>query len=64
MIAASNAHGGAATPEVLEDHVVAHYAAESLKFEYTTNASHASSRPEPVASTVAVVDCSRGGEPT
>jgi Flp pilus assembly pilin Flp len=39
------------------------YAAESLKHRSQFTASHLSSRPEPVASTVAVVDCSKGGEP-
>jgi hypothetical protein len=36
--------------------------AESLKFE-STSASHASSRPLPVASIVVYVDRSKGGEP-
>jgi hypothetical protein len=62
MIATSNAHGGAATPESWRSHVVAMYAAEALKFENNADASHASNRPEPVASTVVPFDCLRGGE--
>jgi Flp pilus assembly pilin Flp len=64
MIATSNAHGGAATPPKQDwrSHVVAEYAAESQKFARISHASHASSRPEPVALTVPSFDCSRGGE--
>jgi hypothetical protein len=41
---------------------VAMHAAESPKFPHAADASRASNRPEPVASTVASFDCSRGGE--
>jgi Flp pilus assembly pilin Flp len=53
---------GHATKQDWRSHVVAEYAAESQKFEPIANAPHASSRPEPVASTVASFDCSKGGE--
>jgi Flp pilus assembly pilin Flp len=40
------------------------FAAESPKFAAPSfSAAHTSSRPEPVASTVAVIDRSKGGEP-
>src|SRR4051794_39399733 len=43
-------------------HVVAMIAAEAQKLEPVAEAFCTSSRPEPVASTVAPFDCSRGGE--
>jgi len=42
---------------------VALHAAESLKFAHTAEAPHASDRPEPVASTVAEFERSKGGVP-
>jgi Flp pilus assembly pilin Flp len=39
------------------------HAAESLKFAHTAEAPHASNRPEPVASTVAEFERSKGGVP-
>ena len=62
MIAPSNAHGGAATPEEYgRSQSVAMFAAESQKFAITFAASHGSGRPQPVASTFAVFDCTKGG---
>lgn len=42
---------------------MAMHAAESLKFAHTAEAPHASNRPEPVASTVAEFERSKGGVP-
>ena len=38
------------------------YAAEALKLDHNAYASCTSDRPKPVASTVVLFDCSRGGE--
>ena len=63
MIAISNAHMAACGhANVLEESVVAERAAEMQKFEDIADASRTSSRLRPVASTVAIVDCSEGGE--
>jgi len=63
MIATSNAYTArAATPKSWRNQIVAEHTAEMQMFDISS-VSRPSSRLRPVASTVVVVDCSKGGEP-
>jgi hypothetical protein len=64
MIATSNAQRRRGhAPKFWRSHVVAKYAAESLKFEHNSGSASSLQSSGLVPSSVALADCSKGGTP-